>query len=707
MSAFPNHSPASDLKIVGAENPNFELEGKKQNSFFNRRRIFGVLSRWPWIVLCIIISLLYGYFQAWRAVELYQANSSLLVRDYNISVMGNLDASAEFDLRSGQAVDTVRSGLDRFELYEAIASDPLIRERRDLQPPPPLNIRQLWASDAEGKHQKMDQPAPPAPVLAEMIKGWTSTSVRLKSRFIDISVSHPIPQVAELIANRVVHHYIIQRENQKSSGAQNAVEYLIGEADRVKTELQTAENVLNSYATPLQAEQGLIAAENLISNLKVRYKSKHPRMEEAQRSHDLTYARLSDALKLAMENPSDKEYWAPYREKLNDFTDPATVEKVRPLLVARKSTLDSEIQSQSILYKSLLSNIETKEITSERTEAEVVAHEKARLPENPSSPDKKKIILNAAMGGAVAGLLLALIFQFFDNKIQHVGEIEEEFNRSVLSAIASLEDKKQLREICAAITDLPPCLAKLRPELIATNWGGKTHHTEMFRVLRASISLLGNPAERKITLISSSLPNEGKTFVASNLALAFANQGTKTLLIDFDLRKASVHQVFGEKRTDHKGTVDLLNQTATLAEVVHTYESIDNFSVVFAGEKAPNPGELLEPMRLKELLDRLSAEFDHIVIDTPPLLAVPDTRVIIPLANNIALVARANQTPRRALKTAISLIEKSGHSPSGFILNDYSAKRYKLLDKYGYGSGYGYGYGSYKSYGTYGYDDKD
>ncbi|NJM36938.1 MAG: hypothetical protein HC845_03155 [Akkermansiaceae bacterium] len=180
MPAFSKNTPSAELSHRSDADP-FENEGKLPSPFINRRRIFQVLSRWPWIVLCLGIGLLYGYIQAWRAVPYYQANASMLVRDYSISVMGNLDSSAEFDLRSAQAVDTVRSGLDRFELYETIASDPIVRERRDLQPPSPLKITQLWASATQGKLQKMNQAAPPAPILAEMIKSWTSSSVRPKT----------------------------------------------------------------------------------------------------------------------------------------------------------------------------------------------------------------------------------------------------------------------------------------------------------------------------------------------------------------------------------------------------------------------------------------------------------------------------------------------------------------------------------------------
>jgi capsular exopolysaccharide synthesis family protein len=227
----------------------------------------------------------------------------------------------------------------------------------------------------------------------------------------------------------------------------------------------------------------------------------------------------------------------------------------------------------------------------------------------------------------------------------------------------------------------------------------------MFRVLRTSISLLGPVDKRKVTLITSALPAEGKTLVAVNLAIAMAQQGLRTLLIDFDLRKPSVHKMFGMTKDDRAGLAELLVGTAQPSEVVRTDTGQPNLSMILVGAVPPNPGELLESSRLVEWLNKFREEFDHIIMDTAPLLPVPDTRILAPLADNRCLIVRAESTPRGAVKRAVSTLKSSGVYPEGIVFNGYVEKRFLIGSNYSYGyyryGKYNYGYGKY-GYGSYG-----
>lgn len=221
----------------------------------------------------------------------------------------------------------------------------------------------------------------------------------------------------------------------------------------------------------------------------------------------------------------------------------------------------------------------------------------------------------------------------------------------------------------------------------------------MFRVLRTSVSLLGPASQRKITMITSALPSEGKTLVAANLAVAMAQQGLRTLLVDFDLRKPSVHKLFGQEKDERPGLADLLVGTAQPNEVLRTQTGEENLSLILAGPKPPNPGELLESGGLRECLKIFREHFDHIVLDTAPLLPVPDSRVLAPLADNCCLVVRAEITPRGAVKRAVNTLQSSGVVPEGVVFNSYLEKRFLVGENYSYGyyqSGK-YGYGSYGS----------
>jgi capsular exopolysaccharide synthesis family protein len=242
-----------------------------------------------------------------------------------------------------------------------------------------------------------------------------------------------------------------------------------------------------------------------------------------------------------------------------------------------------------------------------------------------------------------------------------------------------------------------------------------TTFAEMFRVLRASVSLLGNEQKRRITLFSSALPGEGKTLVSSNFALAAAQQGKRTLLIDLDLRKPAVHKIFGLKRdTHHFGTTEVLSGQAKFEDGIFTDTGAEHLHIMLAGKQAPNPGELLNASTLTDFLETAVAAYDLVVIDSAPLLAVPDTRIIAPLADNFCLVIRANYAPKGAVRRAISILENDDNLPSGVILNGFSEKRRLIGQNYSYGNyqtnrygkAYRYGYGSYGSYGSEDSEDK-
>jgi capsular exopolysaccharide synthesis family protein len=243
-----------------------------------------------------------------------------------------------------------------------------------------------------------------------------------------------------------------------------------------------------------------------------------------------------------------------------------------------------------------------------------------------------------------------------------------------------------------------------------------TNFAEMFRILRASISLLGDETKRKVTLFSSALPGEGKSLVSANFALAAAGQGRRTLLIDLDLRKPNIHREFGLSRSKlGPGVTEWLAGQSSLDESIITDVGSENFHVMFSGKRAPNPGELLNVSRLKQLFAEVCKRYDVVVVDSAPLLAVPDTRVIAPLADNFCLVVRANYVPRGAVVRTLELLASADSPPSGVVFNGFKETRRMIGENYSYGSyrlsrygrPYQYGYGSYGSYGAYGSDDHD
>jgi tyrosine-protein kinase Etk/Wzc len=210
--------------------------------------------------------------------------------------------------------------------------------------------------------------------------------------------------------------------------------------------------------------------------------------------------------------------------------------------------------------------------------------------------------------------------------------------------------------------------------------------SEAYRALRTNITFAGADTGNRVIVFTSALPGDGKSTTASNLALTLAQQGARTLLIDADLRKGSLHTLFGVRR--EPGLTQLLVGTSSLTEslqLIPTGDSGIPLSVLTSGPYPPNPTELLGSEKMRKLVAELRQQFDMIIFDTPPLALVTDAAILGTLADTTIVVARAGVTEKRALQDAASQLYQLGIHVSGTILNDFNP----LPSKYGYGYAYG------------------
>ncbi|MDP0489573.1 MAG: polysaccharide biosynthesis tyrosine autokinase [Verrucomicrobiota bacterium JB023] len=662
-----------------------------------------LVARWPWVLLGLLIGMAFGFYQVWKSVPLFKSTSVVLVRDRSTDVLGQIDA-VEFDVRNNQAMATISNGLTSLNLCERVASLPKVRSLEGLMPKGPKKLPFL----EDPAEKSIITEVPPPDHLAGLIRGWLAVSIRPETRLIDVSVTHEDPNVAKVIANQIVEQYIETRTKSRTGEQKDTLEVVQAEARVVQQELQEARNVLAGYASPLSAEKALAAAEADLSRLGLRYGKMHPKMIEAEERVRDAQERFRSVLLRSIHNPVDVEYWEERGLKEAALSSIEELNQARDMLIARNSVLADEINTISALYTSLLARIKNLSFKTGNTEAEVTLEEPARHG-GQVAPDKQKLLFSATFAGLFGGAFLALVLQFFDNKIHEPDELENLLDAPVLAVVAEL-DEKSLSQIHSSDTESNQTRVLSHESwarhLIFRNEASSSPFLEMFRVMRTSLGLLGPADSKKITVVSSAVPSEGKSFVASNLALSFAQQGLRTLLIDFDLRKPSIHKLFGRKRNDQIGLLDVLLKRASVDQATSSYLDETNLSVMFSGAKAPNPGELFESSRLAALFNEVFQKYDRVIVDSAPLLAVPDTRNLAPFCQNFVLVVKANSTSRRLIKGACRLVEAAGASVSGTVLNSYRDSSFlKAKFKKGYGYG-GYGYGS--SYGTvYGDDSED
>jgi capsular exopolysaccharide synthesis family protein len=225
----------------------------------------------------------------------------------------------------------------------------------------------------------------------------------------------------------------------------------------------------------------------------------------------------------------------------------------------------------------------------------------------------------------------------------------------------------------------------------------QTHsaEAEAFRSLRTSILLSASPVPKTI-LITSALPGEGKTTLTVNLGATLASLGSRVVIVDCDMRRPSCHRVTGVE--NKPGFVQCLTGHVELPEAILPVPGVANLSVIPCGPVPPNPAEVLSSPLTGELLRRLRAEFEYVLVDSPPILSVADSRILATLTDATVLVVRAYSTPYEAARGARTLLYGASARILGVALNDVDFGR----DGYGYGSKYGYyryGYGP-----EYGYD---
>jgi len=316
----------------------------------------------------------------------------------------------------------------------------------------------------------------------------------------------------------------------------------------------------------------------------------------------------------------------------------------------------------------------------------------ARTPGNTDENHNRTILMGLVFGFG-AGIALAFGLEFLDNTIKTTHEIERK-NLAVLGIIPSIgeeqyENRKKWFSTGNALTSSKSS-RKLKRRLI-THEDPRSPVSEAYRSLRTSM-LYSSSADKKIKsiLVSSAGPGEGKTTTVANLAITYANLGKKTILIDTDLRRPVIHKVLEIKK--EPGITDYLSGATDDFNDIIQETAIENLFVVPSGIIPPNPSELLGSQRMTDLLRKMEGEWDMILFDSPPLVAVTDATMVSKEIDQIVMVVKVGQTDKKAFDHTITSL-RNVHAPlGGVILN-------AVTHKNSYGSYYYY-YQYYHYYGS-------
>lgn len=292
----------------------------------------------------------------------------------------------------------------------------------------------------------------------------------------------------------------------------------------------------------------------------------------------------------------------------------------------------------------------------------------ADLPEDPVKPTPARTAALAGVLGLLLGLGAAFLLDYIDDSVKSHEDLESMSDLPVL-AVVPVEPPPDNRPIALS-----------EPHEFAV---------EIYRGLRTNVQFLGLDRPMRIIQVTSSLPGEGKTTTATNLAVVLAQAGRTVVIVDADLRRPRVHEVFLVPPTP--GLTEAL-----LAEPIDMVVShLDgNLHVVAAGTVPPNPSEMMSHSRVGGFLEELAARYDYVIVDTAPVLPVADALALSRVVHGVLLVAQANRVSQREVTESLSRLERVGAPVFGIVLNRAQASR---SDGGTYGYGYGYGYGTPKT----------
>jgi tyrosine-protein kinase Etk/Wzc len=482
----------------------------------------------------------------------------------------------------------------------------------------------------------------------------------LETNIVQVIATAQTAEHAARLANLTAEAYIATNLMEKNKQARKVREFVQGQLEQTEQRLIGTENALKSMREQGRATGMAVTLENRIMDLEGELARLQPKLTEAH----------PDIIRL-------KEQLAQRRQQLRGLPD-AELDYAR---------LSRELEVNEKTYRTLRERLEEARIAEAEKIADATIIERALVPGSPMNPPKRFGWAIGLLLGLLLGCVLAFVFETLDTSIGTIEDVEKLVQVPVLAVIphvGRLEEVHPDRPRWKFWLKSPADKAGLSAE---SRLGLHAHYqphsiaSEAYRILRTNLKL---GPERKLLLVTSSGPAEGKTKLVSNLALVTAQSGSRTLIISADLRRPEMDHVFGLER--EAGVADVLQGTIPFDRAVrglsdfilgkfgfdetvkHPY--LANLFVMTAGHRLPNsPAELLGSKAMNELLATARQQFDVVLLDMPPILPVADSLVLASQVDGVLLVYQVGRISRGALLRAKMQLDSVGARLIGIVLN--------------------------------------
>jgi tyrosine-protein kinase Etk/Wzc len=355
--------------------------------------------------------------------------------------------------------------------------------------------------------------------------------------------------------------------------------------------------------------------------------------------------------------------------------------KQLPDLQRRYLQLYREVEVKQQLYTALLNSYQQLRIAKAGEIGNVRVVDTAVLPIEPIKPKKLQILILAIFLGGFLGTLLALLRNMMRSGIKDSNQIENELDLPVYATVPRSPIQESRIKLLKKKKHIPILAIKNSDDIAI----------ESLRSMRTAIHFALSKAKNNIIMISGPAPEVGKSFISTNLATILAQSNKRVLLVDGDMRRGYLHKYFNQD--NQSGLAEYLNGQQSLEGIIKSTE-VPHLDVITRGKSPVNPSELLSSAKFSELLDQVSPLYDHIIIDTPPVLAVTDSIIISQYAGVNLVIARYAKSQMKELELTVNRFEQVNVKVNGFILNDIQ----RGSGGYGYGYNYTYGYKASKDH---------
>jgi capsular exopolysaccharide synthesis family protein len=671
------------------ENANWEpADVSHQEEKVNLRHYWHVILERRWLVIaafCSVFALCLIYL--FKATRIYQATTRIQIDRESDNVL-NIKDVFSVDGREQDYLQTQYKNLQSRTLIESVVSK--LKLDKDPRYAKSVDVSKAVSEDI------------------------TIVPIRL-SRLMDVKAQHPNPQQAAAIANTLVETFIQQNLDQKMGKSLEALRWLRNEADTLERDVgdkdlalqryrvekkmvslgesqnivlqalkqaqadldkargdaadaqrlnEEIERLLNSGtsidAIPRVANDLLIQdmrkslaeREALLANLLKRYKDKYPDVIRVREE----IASLKDSIRRESQKVRDTIAAGADLAKAKESTMAAELKKKEQesfelsQLRIQYDVLTRQADQSKLLYNIVLQRMKETDLTSKDKKQNMRVVDSAVVPLNPVKPRVVLTLFLGVIGGLGVAIGLAFFVNYLDDSIKNQDDIETYLRLPFLGYIPNIKTNSVLER------DMQ---AHLHPQ---------SNAAEGFRTLRAAIALAPKADRYRVLAVTSTIPAEGKSLVASNLSIVVAQTGLKTLLVDADLRRPSVHKVF--RLQSPVGLSSYLSEKVnSVDECIHTTE-VPHLDVVCCGAVPSSPSELAGSKRMSQFLQEVRNRYDRVVLDCPPVSAVSDPLIIASLSDGVVFVTKFNKIRRDHARKTVQRIQNAGIHILGVVLND-------------------------------------